>query len=186
MAFAKELLIRYAYEADLQTYRPAVREFVFTIDTEKVFMGTKEGAKQLAYIDEVRDIVEASLANRRVIYGTDTELSSKLKQAQWGYSTTLDRPVIISPKTNARMVIATGVDLLKKEPTVVIVQEDNINADDNNSVILADFRRPTILVFVNGILSTSHASDPKRYEYNEDTKVLKLYNMQAGDRIAYY
>ena len=186
MAFAKELLIRYAYEADLQTYRPAVREFVFTIDTEKVFMGTKEGAKQLAYVDEVREIVEESLANRKVLFGTDVELATNLKQAQWGFSTTIDRPVIISPKTNARMVVATRADLIKKEPKVVIVQEDHINANDGNSVVIVDFTRPAILIFVTGVLCTSDASDPHRYVYDESAKTIKIYNMQAGDRIAYY
>ena len=184
---AKQLQIRWAEtEATLEQYRPAVREFVYAVDTTNVFMGTPEGPKKIAYWVDVEKYVSDSVQEYKPKSGSATTLSSILLPGQFGFNTDLSRVQFLDPTTNTRQTYVTTLDMPAKDPVTVKITSDNIDANDNNSVTLVDFTRPIRLIFVNGKLVTRNTADEKYYVYDATNKTLKIYNMADGDLIAYY
>jgi hypothetical protein len=183
---AKTLLIRWAYSQDLKTYKPATREFVYTIDDNRTYIGTSEGPKQLAYTDDIDIKINAALDAYKFKTGTDSSLETHLLPGQAAFNLDKQRIQFLNPMTNTRQTYVTTQDLPTKEAFTVVVQEDNIDTDDNNSVTISGFKRPIIMVFVNGRLCTNNENDPHKYEYDEFSKTLKIYNMSSGDLIAYF
>jgi len=184
---AKQLQIRWAEtEATLQQYRPAVREFVYAMDTTNLFIGTSEGAKKIAYWTDVEKYVTDNIQEYKPKLGGSVALSSTLLPGQIGFNTDLGRIQFLDPTTNIRQTYITSLDMPTKDPVTVKITSDNIDADDGNSVTLVDFTRPIRLIFVNGKLITKNTSDEKYYVYDAANKTLKIYNMADGDLIAYY
>jgi len=184
---AKQLQIRWAEtEATLQQYRPAVREFVYAMDTGNVFMGTQEGPKKLAYWIDVEKYVVNQIKEYTPKMGTSAALSSNLLPGQIGFNTELARLQFLDPTSNIRQTYIAQTDMPLKDPVTVKITSDNIDADDNNSVTLVDFTRPIRLIFVNGKLVSKNTNDEKYYTYDATNKTLKIYNMADGDLIAYY
>ena len=183
---AKQLLIRWAYDNDLKTVRPATREFVYAIDTNKTYMGTPEGPKELAYTDEVETQTKALLKEYKIKMGSTTEFTSSLLPLQLGFNTDLHRIQMINPLTNVTKNLAYTTDLLLKEQTVIKVADSHIDKDDNKSITLTDFVRPVIMVYVNGVLAIPDDGASHKYEYDADKKELKIYNMSDGDLVSYF
>jgi len=183
---AKTLLIRWAYSQDLKTYKPATREFVYTVDDNRVYIGTSEGPKQLAYTDDIELKINKALLEYKFLVGTEQQLASTLLPSQAAFNLDIQRIQFLNPMTNTRQTYVTTQDLPMKEAFTVVVQDDNIDTDDNNSVTISGFKRPIIMVFVNGRLCTNNSNDPHPYKYDEAAKTLKIYNMSSGDLIAYF
>ena len=183
---AKQLLIRWAYENDLHTVRPAVREFVYAIDTNKVYIGTAEGAKQLAYTEDVAQQTQSLMKEYKIKMGDTNELNSSLLPLQLGFNTDTHRVQMINPLTNITKNFAYTTDLAFREPVVIKVAASNIDSNDNKSITLTDFVRPSIMVFVNGVLAMPHDDAAHKYSYDKTKKELKIYNMADGDLVAYY
>jgi hypothetical protein len=183
---AKTLLIRWAYSQDLKTYKPATREFVYTVDVNRVYIGTSEGPKQLAYTDDIDIKISAALDSYKFKVATDSQLASTLLPGQAAFNTDIQRIQFLNPLTNTRQTYVTKQDLPLKEAFTIVIQDDHIDTDDNNSVTISGFKRPIVLVFVNGRLCTNNPNDPHQYVYDEARSTLKIYNMSSGDLVAYF
>jgi hypothetical protein len=185
---AKELLIRWAEtESTLEQYKPAVREFVYAVDTGNVFMGTNAGARKLAYWVDVKKYVSDEVQEYKPKAGTSSWILTNLKPGQIGYNKDIKRLQFLDEATNIKQTYATTSDLILKDPMSIKISDDNIDSDDDNSVTLSDFKRPMRLLFVNGTLVTDVESDDiPYYEYNKDSYTLKIYHMSDGDIISYF
>jgi len=184
---AKQLLIRWAEsESTLQQYRPAVREFVYAMDTGTVFMGTPDGAKKLAYWENMTNYVQDNIKEYKPKEGNKDQLTVNLQPGQIGYNTTTSRLQFLDPAINVMQTYVTTTDLIAKDPVTVKISSDNIDSDDNNSVTFANFKRPSRLIFVNGSHINTLSSDSPYYTYNTRNDELKIYNMADGDIVSYY
>jgi len=184
---AKQLLIRWAEsESTLEQYRPAVREFVYTMDTGAVFMGTPEGAKKLAYWIDVEKYIDNQIKEYKPKVGSGAELATQQLAGQLAYNTDVKRLQYLEPLTNIRQTYVTTSDLMLKDPVTIKITSDNIDENDNNSVTIVDFKRPFRMVFVNGKLVTQNTSGERYYTYDSSTYTLKIYKMEDGDLIAYF
>ena len=184
---AKQLLIRWAEtEATLEQYRPAVREFVYAMDTGNVFMGTQEGPKKIAYWTDVQKYVQTQVQEYKPKTGNNDFLTTNLLGGQIGFNTDIKRLQYLDALTNVRQTYVTTADMPLKDAITVKVTSDNIDSNDNNSVTITNFKRPIRMIFVNGLLVSNNTADSKYYKYDASTNTLKIYNMEDGDLIAYF
>jgi len=184
---AKQLLIRWAdSESTLQQYRPAVREFVYAMDTGAVFMGTAEGAKKLSYWVDVIKYVQDNVKEYKPKQGNNEQLAVSLQPGQIAYNTTNNRLQYLDPITNIKQTYVTTLDLIAKDPITIKITKDNINTNDSNSVTFANFKRTNRLIFVNGTHINTLESKTPYYKYSTANKELKIYNMSDGDIVSYY
>ena len=183
---AKELLIRWAYSEDLQSFKPAVREFVFTVDDSRLFIGTETGPKEIAYVERVLSMIDQAIAEATIKSGTTIELQGTLKKGQLAFDKTKKRLVYRNPDTNVVQQYTTTSDLPLKTPVNIVVQQDNIDTNDNNSVTIVNFNRPFAMVFVNGTLATESSASRYRISVDFDNETLKVYGLSAGDVVSYF
>ena len=181
---AKQLLIRWAYNNDLKTVKPATRELIYTIDTNRVFIGTPEGPKELAYASEIGSNTKALIKEYKIKMGSTSEFAASLLPLQLGFNTDLHRIQMINPLTNVTKNLSYTTDLPLKEQTVIKVAASHIASD--KTITLTDFVRPSIMVYVNGMLAIPEDGAAHKYEYNSDNKELKLYNISEGDLVSYF
>jgi len=186
-AIAKQLLIRWAEnETTLDQYRPAVREFVYAVDTGNVFMGTQEGARKLSYWTDVTKYVQDQVTEYKPKSDTDDGLATNLQPGQIGFNTDIKRLQFLDPDTNVRQTYLASTDAILRDCAAIKVTSDNIDSDDNDSVTLSDFKRPYRLVAVNGTLINRVKADTPYYVYDDNAKTLKIYHMSDGDIISYF
>jgi hypothetical protein len=182
---AKEFKIRWGYEEDFKNIKLAPREPGLAIDSNKFYMGTEAGNMHIPSEQYTDGMIDAKLASYKIPAKTTTELADEKYTGVLAYNSTIGR---VQYKTSSGDILklAASRDLPLKMPITVQVAQENIEENDNNSVTITGFERPIVMVFLNGVLCTTHASDQHKLTYDEENKAIKIDNCVAGDLITYY
>ena len=182
---AKEFLIRYGNDADFQQKRLALREFGFAIDVEKLYIGGRDGNLYIPTSAVITEMIKSQVDGYKMMAGTTQLLNDTQVVGTLAYDTDTKR-IRYKASENVVKSILTLSDALLSSPTTVQVEAGNIDTNDDNSVTLSDFNRPTKMVFLNGVLCTSHVADPHKYTYDDVQKKMKIKNCTEGDLISYF
>ena len=182
---AKEFKIRWGYEKDFEVIKLAPRELGCAIDTNKLFLGTTDGNIHIPNEKYTNSMIKTALDLFTIASGTATELSGESFKEKLAYNTTIKR-IQYQDRDGAVHRLLFPEDLMLSRPISVQLTEENIDLEDNNSVIINGFDRPFIMVYVNGVLATDHASDPHQLTIDTENKTLKIIGCAAGDIISYY
>ena len=180
---AKAFLLRYGTENDFKSIKLQTRELGVAIDSEKLYLGLEDRNVHVPHEDLVAELISRSLSNYTHPTGTTAELTATQKTGTIAFDTELKR--LRYKSQEGAISLVTPIDLPAKDPVSFVVESANIDTDDNNSVSLTGFTRPTRTVFLNGNLCTTQPTDAHRYSFDAETKVLKIYGCQEDDIIAY-
>lgn len=182
---AKAFLLRWGTQNDFDSIKLQTRELGVAIDTTKLYLGTDDANVHIPNEQFVSSMIASGLTQYKPAYGSTQDLQTTQKNGMLGYNVDTKRLRYKTP-TGAVIPLANTSDLPTKEPTVVTVAAANIDTADNNSVTLTSFVRPTIIIFLNGILCTSSDSDAHKYTLNELNSTIKINGCAENDIISYF
>jgi hypothetical protein len=182
---AKAFLIRWGTQNDFDSIKLQLREFGFAVDTERVFIGGEDENLHIPNESYVRDMILNEVPKYSIPNGTAIEVSDKQVLSGLGYVYTSDTLTYKTPLGNIEEIVFKKNTPLKTSVTVKVLDE-NIDANDNNSVTITGYNRPIEMIFLNGRLCTTHEDDPHRYIIDQDNSTLKIYGCVANDLISYF
>ena len=182
---AKGFLVRWGSEADFRAVKLALREIGFAVDTEKMFIGGAEDYYHIPNEIFVRNMITDGVAKYKPVAGETAELVAAHKKGAFAFNTTLQR-ILYKKEDESVLKVVTDQDMPIKTASTVVVAAANIDANDNNSVSISGYNRPIELIFLNGVLCTTNASDPHQYVVDPATHILKIKECAENDIIAYF
>jgi len=182
---AKAFLIRWGYDQDFKDIKLQTREPGFAVDSEKLYIGAGDKNIHIPNEDFIKAMIDDGILTYTPITGSTGALSTEQKNGRIAYNTDTKK---LQYKTSAGVIIqnATTVDIPTYTPTSVVVSDDNIDANDSNSVTLTGVNRPLKMVFLNGSLCTLNASDLHRLSVDSVSGTIKIKECSNGDIIAYF
>ena len=182
---AKAFLLRWGTQNDFDEIKLHVRELGFTIDNERLWLGGNDENIHIPNEQFLKSYVAGEVPKYQPVTGTTTELQTLQAPGALGYNTEENR---LSYKTKAgqKIDIVSTSDLPLKSPISVVVAIENIDTNDDNSVLITGYNRPIELIFLNGKLCTKESTDSNRYEVDDTANTLKVYGCSENDIISYF
>lgn len=182
---AKAFLIRWGYEQDFKDIKLQTREPGFAIDTEKFFIGTGDKNIHIPSEDFVSAMIADGVLKYKPLTGTTRELASIQENGTIAFNTESKR---LQYKTMNGSVIpqVLPTDIPSYTPTSVVVAQENIDTNDNNSVTLSGMTRPLKMVFLNGKLCSTNTNDPHVITIDAQMGTVKIRDCAKDDIISYF
>ncbi len=182
---AKAYLIRKGYQEEFDRINLFARELGYSLDTNKLFIGDGEDNVHIPNEQFVANMVLVGVAKYGPVSGTTTELDSKHGNGTFAYDTDTQR-VLYKSSAGAVSILARTSELPLGDATTIKLAVENIDAGDSNRVTLTDFNRPYRMLMLNGVMCTSHATDPHQYVYDATAKTVTIKECADGDIISYF
>ena len=182
---AKAFLLRWGYQNDFDSIKLQTRELGFAVDTEKIYIGTDDSNVHLPNEGFVSTMITTGVALYKPTSGTTLELATTHLAGTIGYDTD-EKRLKFKSLTGTIISLAKTTEIPVGDATSVVVAIENIDAGDNNSVLLTGYVRPVRLVFLNGILCTNNVADPHQYIVSEVNSTIKIKECAVNDIIAYF
>lgn len=180
---AKAFLMRTDKDAVFQQVRLELREPGFSKDLEKFYIGGLVENIHIPNESYVQNMIDTTLSTYGPTKGDTATLADKQQDGTFGFNTETNR---LSLKVGSgSLLFPTVSELGAKEQIAVVVSDDNIDSSDGH-VLLSSFTRPVKMIFVDGILCIKGGSADKRYEYDPDTKDMKVFGCVDGSTISYF
>jgi len=182
---AKAFLLRFGSEEDFKSIKLQLREPGFAIDSEKLFIGGTSRNLHIPNEEYVSKMINEHIDKRGILSGTSTDLAVSQPLLSFAYDTTLKR-IVFKGGDGQRHIIVENKDIPRRTGVSIKIAAENIETEDNNSVIIQGYNSPIEMIFKNGILCTVHPDDPNRYEVDRENNLLKIYNCAENDIITYF
>ena len=183
---AKAFLVRWGRQIDFDSIKLSSRELGLAVDTVKLLIGTEDGNLHIPNEDFVKDMISSSLESRSLLYGTTIELQTKQLPGILAYDSDKKKIIYSTPDGSGVINVANEASLPLSRAISVKIEAANIDVNDSNSVTLAGYTRPVEMVFLNGMLCTTNASDLRRYAVDRVAHTLKVYGCAENDIVAYF
>lgn len=156
------------------------RELVVNLDTGRLYLGLRGG--EIAHLADsvyVGDMIK----KRTLPIVLSTTPAENIVDGSLVFNG--DSYSVQFINGSSRITLASIAQLPYSEPQTVVVSAENIDIADG-SVSLNNFSRPSIMVYVDGILCVPNDTASKRYIYNSLTKELKVFGCVADSIIAFF
>ena len=181
---AKAFLVRFGFENDFKSIKLQTRELGMALDTLKLYLGSEDENIHIPSETMVKSYIDTALSNFANEAGTTVELNTTQAVGSIAFNTETDK-LQFRKTLSTFSNILTSSDAPRFEINSIVVDAENIDALDSNSISLVDFIRSSIRVYRNGLLCSSSISDINRYAFDDVSNVLKVYNCAAGDIVSY-
>lgn len=182
---AKAFLVRWGTQNDFDAIKLQIREIGFTIDNEKMYIGGNDENLHIPNEAYVNGLISAAIPTYKPITGTSIQLLTIHPPGAIAYDSD-EKRLIYKTGAGVAINIANTSDIPSQTSFSVKVDLANIDAGDNNSVTLTGYDRPIELIFLNGILCTTHSDDVRKYTVDRTAKTLKINGCSENDIISYF
>jgi len=179
---AKAFLMRTQTQAVFDTERLEFREPGFTKDTERLYMGGLTENLHIPNEEYVSGMITERLASHGPKMLTTAQLEEQHADGTLAYNTETGS-LLLRLGVNS-VPIAMKRDVPARTQVEIVVEAININPD--GSVLLTEFSRGVLMIFVDGILCSTASSAAKRYTYDAQTRQLRVIGCTEGSVISYF
>ncbi len=182
---AKAFLVRWGTQNDFDSIKLQIREIGFTIDNEKMYIGGNDANIHIPNESFIGTMISEAVPKYKPMVGTGLELVTTHLPGAIAFNS--ETSILIYKTAGGSSIsLARSIDLPAKTVYSVKVAAENIDAGDNNSVLLTNYERPIELIFLNGVLCTPEDYDAHKYTVNIELKTLKINGCVADDTISYF
>ncbi len=182
---AKAFLLRWGYQNDFDSIKLQTRELGFSIDSEKLYIGTDDANIHIPNEAFTKALAISEVLKYKPTIGTTLELLTTQVASSLAFNSE-EKRIQYKNSSGAVIKIVNMTDLPSGDAVSVVVASENIDAGDNNSVTLSDYTRPIRMIFLNGILCTNNANDAHMYTLDNINSTITIKECVAGDIIAYF